>query len=296
VRGGCALPRRSRARDAAPAARAGDWRPGRAFTFEIHDPKLRTITAAPFRDRVVHHAVMDVLEPVLERRMIDASLACRRGKGTHAALLHARRLVRRHAWFLKMDVARCFDSLRHDVVLSTLARAVKDARVNRRGSFRNDARNARSAYRNNAHPENRNDDLGFRPSAKASHPSPTAAATLRRTAAPRAGRPDPLPVPRHRPRPKRLRPPGGGRHRRSSRGAISFPGCEIAGPRLRLGPARALAASRARLSCASRLAALAPSDPALVRAARRARLRAGLERGARSRELVADLERDVVKW
>jgi len=108
---------------------AGAWRPGRAFTFEIHDPKTRTITAAPFRDRVVHHALMDALEPVFERRMVFETFACRRGKGTHRALRHARGLVRRYPWFLKLDVRKCFDSLDHEVVLETVARVVKDRRV-----------------------------------------------------------------------------------------------------------------------------------------------------------------------
>ncbi|MEM7311052.1 MAG: reverse transcriptase/maturase family protein [Planctomycetota bacterium] len=107
----------------------GAWRPGRAFNFVIHDPKRRTITAAPFEDRVVHHALMDVLEPVLDRRMLQESFACRRGKGTHAALRHARSLVRRHAWFLKLDIEHCFESLAHGVVLETVARVVKDRRV-----------------------------------------------------------------------------------------------------------------------------------------------------------------------
>jgi retron-type reverse transcriptase len=108
---------------------AGVWQPGKAFTFEIHDPKTRTITAAPFRDRVVHHALIDVLEPHLERRMVFESFACRRGKGTHRALVHARRLVRRHAWFLKLDVRKCFASLDHEVVLASFARIIKDRRV-----------------------------------------------------------------------------------------------------------------------------------------------------------------------
>lgn len=105
------------------------WRPAPAFTFTIHDPKTRLITAAPFRDRVVHHALMDRLEPVFERRMVFESFACRRGKGTHAALVFARRQVRRFSFFLKLDVRKCFDSLDHEVVLDTLARTVKDRRV-----------------------------------------------------------------------------------------------------------------------------------------------------------------------
>lgn len=107
----------------------GTWRPGRAHCFDVHDPKRRTITAAPFADRVVHHALMDRLKPLFDRRMIPESFACRRGKGSHRALTHARRMLREHEWFLKLDVRRCFDSLDHDVVLATVARVVKDRRV-----------------------------------------------------------------------------------------------------------------------------------------------------------------------
>jgi RNA-directed DNA polymerase len=103
------------------------YQPGRMSTFVIHDPKRRTISVAPFRDRVVHHAVIDVLEPVFDRRMLHASFACRRGKGTHAALDHAQRLVRRCRWFLKMDVEAFFASIPHAVVLDTIGRMIKGA-------------------------------------------------------------------------------------------------------------------------------------------------------------------------
>lgn len=105
------------------------WRPGPAYTFEIHDPKTRTITAAPFEERVVHHALIDILEPHLERRMVFESFACRRGKGTHRALVEARKLVQRYPWFLKLDVRKCFESLDQSVVLETFARVIKDRRV-----------------------------------------------------------------------------------------------------------------------------------------------------------------------
>ena len=107
----------------------GSYRPGEPQQFEIHDPKQRTITAAPFRDRVVHHALMAPLEPLFERRMVAHSFACRRGKGTHAALDHAQRQVRRTEWFHRFDVARCFDSIRHDLVLAAVRRCVRDPRV-----------------------------------------------------------------------------------------------------------------------------------------------------------------------
>ncbi|MEO0481923.1 MAG: reverse transcriptase/maturase family protein [Planctomycetota bacterium] len=95
----------------------------------IHDPKRRTITAVPFRDRVVHHALLAPLQPIFERRMIDDSHACRPGKGTSSAMRRAEKFVRRHHYALKLDVRAFFDSLRHADVLSTLGRLVKDRRV-----------------------------------------------------------------------------------------------------------------------------------------------------------------------
>ncbi len=109
--------------------REGRWRPGKPTSFVIHDPKTRTITAAPFEDRVVHHALMDALEPRFEAVMSPDSFACRKGKGTHAAVRRARKLVREHAWFLKLDVANFFGSLSHGVVLETLAGCVSEERV-----------------------------------------------------------------------------------------------------------------------------------------------------------------------
>lgn len=108
---------------------SGLWRPSPAEHFVIHDPKLRTITAVPFRDRVVHHALIAPLEPVFERRMIPHSYACRLGKGTHKALQAARARVRRFAYGLKLDVASFFPSLAHAVVLDSLRRIIKDGRV-----------------------------------------------------------------------------------------------------------------------------------------------------------------------
>ncbi len=55
-------------------------------TFTITEPKPRLISAAPYRDRVVHHALCNVLEPVYERSFIADSYACRKDKGTHAAV------------------------------------------------------------------------------------------------------------------------------------------------------------------------------------------------------------------
>ena len=66
--------------------RQGRYRPGDYVTFTIHEPKRRRISAAPFRDRVVHHALCQVIEPVFERLFIDDSYANRVGRGTHRAV------------------------------------------------------------------------------------------------------------------------------------------------------------------------------------------------------------------
>lgn len=105
---------------------AGSYRPGVPFLFEIQDPKPRTIAAAPFRDRVVHHALIDPIEAALDRRLCDQCFACRRGKGQHRALRYAQRLVRRNEWFLKLDVKSFFPSLPHDVVMATLGSVLAD--------------------------------------------------------------------------------------------------------------------------------------------------------------------------
>lgn len=62
------------------------YEPGPYHSFYIHEPKRRLISAAPFRDRVVHHALCNVIEPIFERSFIHDSYANRIGKGTHRAL------------------------------------------------------------------------------------------------------------------------------------------------------------------------------------------------------------------
>lgn len=107
----------------------GSWRPGDFHVFEIRDPKVRTICAAPFRDRVLHHALMNVCEPVFERYQIYDSYACRKGKGLHVCLERAQGFTREHAWYLKLDVRKYFDSIPHDVLMVRLERRVKDRRL-----------------------------------------------------------------------------------------------------------------------------------------------------------------------
>lgn len=111
--------------------RAGTYRPGEAHHFFIHEPKRRKISAAPLRDRVVHHALVNVLEPFYEARFSAASFACRKGKGTHAAVDRAHWGVRNCRWLLKGDVVKFFPSVDHEVLRGLLWRHVADPDVRR---------------------------------------------------------------------------------------------------------------------------------------------------------------------
>ena len=105
---------------------SGRYRPGEYSIFHVRDPKPRQICAAPFHDRVVFHAVCNVLEPLFERRLIFDSWACRRGKGNHAAIKRAQYFSRRHGYFLQGDVHKYFDSIDHASLKILLRRIIKD--------------------------------------------------------------------------------------------------------------------------------------------------------------------------
>jgi RNA-directed DNA polymerase len=77
------------------------YRPGGYYSFYIRDPKHRLVSAAPFRDRVVHHALCNITEPLFERTFIGDSYANRLGKGTHRALDRAQKLARRFPYVLQ---------------------------------------------------------------------------------------------------------------------------------------------------------------------------------------------------
>jgi RNA-directed DNA polymerase len=103
---------------------AGSYRPSGYHSFFIREPKRRKISAAPFRDRVVHHALVQIIEPIWEARFSNASYACRIGKGTHRAADHAQELLRRHRYVLKADVSQFFPSIDHQTLDSLLTRHI----------------------------------------------------------------------------------------------------------------------------------------------------------------------------
>jgi len=102
------------------------YAPGSYYSFYIHEPKRRLISAAPFRDRVVHHALCNVIEPIFERSFIHDSYANRVGKGTHRALDRAQEFARRFRYVLQCDVRQFFPSIDHTVLRGILAHKIAD--------------------------------------------------------------------------------------------------------------------------------------------------------------------------
>jgi len=105
------------------------YRPGAYYSFYIKDPKRRLISAAPFRDRVAHHALCNLIEPVFERSFIYDSYANRVGKGNHRALDRAQSFARRYRYVLPCDVRQFFPSVDHAVLRGMLARKLPDQDV-----------------------------------------------------------------------------------------------------------------------------------------------------------------------
>ena len=110
---------------------AETYRPGEYVHFTIHEPKRRLISAAPFRDRVVHHALCRIIEPAFERSFIYHSYANRVGKGTHRALDTCQRWLRRYQYVLPCDLRQFFPSIDHHILQRALNRHIQDGGLRR---------------------------------------------------------------------------------------------------------------------------------------------------------------------
>ena len=114
----------------------GTYRHGGYRSFIVVDSKKRNIEVAPFRDRVVHHAVVNVIEPIFEKSFIYDSYACRKGKGTHAAVSRTKKFMAgvsenfaKRAYFLQFDVKKYFESIDHGILLRLIRKKIKDAAI-----------------------------------------------------------------------------------------------------------------------------------------------------------------------
>ena len=112
---------------------SGTYRPGSSLAFLVDKPKRREIFAAEFRDRVVHHLLVDHLEQGWEKRFIYDSHACRKGKGTHKGVDRLQSFTRkatandsRQAWYLQLDIRGYFVSINRTILYQRLAAKEKD--------------------------------------------------------------------------------------------------------------------------------------------------------------------------
>jgi retron-type reverse transcriptase len=108
------------------------YKPKPLETFIIRDPKTRKISKSDFRDRVVHHAIINILEPIYEKTLIYDSYANRKNKGTHRAIKrfdYFKRKVSknniRKCYVLKIDIKRYFHKINHEILIKILRRKIK---------------------------------------------------------------------------------------------------------------------------------------------------------------------------
>jgi retron-type reverse transcriptase len=105
-------------------------------TFVIRDPKTRKISKSHFRDRIIHHALVRIIEPIFEKVFIYDSCACRIGKGNLFALMRfsmfKRKItcnLRKESFCLKCDVKHYFAEVDHKVLLNIISKKIKDNKV-----------------------------------------------------------------------------------------------------------------------------------------------------------------------
>ncbi len=105
-------------------------------TFILRDPKTRKISKSAFRDRVIHHALVSILEPIFDKTFIHDSYANRKGKGTLNAVRRFDFLKRKASknftlpcYVLKADIRKYFETIHHETLLSIIKRKIKDQRI-----------------------------------------------------------------------------------------------------------------------------------------------------------------------
>lgn len=105
---------------------SGDITVGKFRAFRVYDPKPRLIQAPAFRERVLHHAIVAHVGPVIERGLVFDCYACREGKGPVAAVKRAQHHSQRQPWFCQIDVRAYFASIDHQILMGLLERRFKD--------------------------------------------------------------------------------------------------------------------------------------------------------------------------
>ena len=125
--------------------RYGSYKPRPLTTFILRDPKTRKISKSEFRDRIVHHAIVNFLEPIFDASFICDSCSNRLGKGNTFALKRFEKFMRkvshngkRKGWFaanqiagycLKADIRHYFEEVNHAVLMNIISKRIRDAQV-----------------------------------------------------------------------------------------------------------------------------------------------------------------------
>lgn len=102
------------------------WRHGSFRALFVRDPKPRLVAVAGILDRVLHTALVRLMEPAWSPTLSEDDFACRPGFGTHRARLRLLQLVRRHRWFLHLDVRAYFPSIDLGILRGLLAERIRD--------------------------------------------------------------------------------------------------------------------------------------------------------------------------
>src|SRR6056297_616071 len=107
------------------------YQPGRSICFVVTEPSPREIFAATFKDRVIHHVLVNELEEVGERSFIYDSYACRKNKGTHKAIERLQDFIRKatnnynkKAYYLQLDISGFFMNIDHNILKTILKKLV----------------------------------------------------------------------------------------------------------------------------------------------------------------------------
>jgi len=110
------------------------YKHGEYYTFKVYEPKERVISSLPFKDRVVQHAINNIVEPIFEKGFYKTSYACRKNKGTHAGVKSVQAAIRKTiksgpVYYLKMDFSKYFHSINIDILFKEICRKISDKRV-----------------------------------------------------------------------------------------------------------------------------------------------------------------------
>jgi retron-type reverse transcriptase len=105
------------------------YQPGGYHEFYIFDPKKRLISAAPYRDRVIHHALCNVIEPIFDKTFIYDSYACRKGKGQHKAVQRFTQFCQNNKYVLKCDIRKYFPTIDHEILKEKIRQKIADKKT-----------------------------------------------------------------------------------------------------------------------------------------------------------------------